>query len=486
MKPLILFFLLVISALSGNTQNTFELLIKGKLDQTTTSLVETDEYYVFSEVLGINSNLGIKTNLYKTDKQGNIILMVAIKAELYKFVLTNLIFERNGTFTGFGFQKTAEDSVAHLTILKLDDKFSVITEKQYQTKFYGLDYINVANSNGNYLIVGSGQYNAMPHYNLFSYLVNSAYDTIRSKVYPEEGLIVAFDIIPVVDQNYFKLFTRGLEPQFSNPGQIVLMDESLNRIKYTEIPEYVFSYMDAKYIDDAHYLLSGKKDIIDENRQTTKLALMRMDTADVMQEIHVFGSEDTITYPGFYSNLDFVNENEIYYAGVKNLAFSYFAPVDSWFFLNKLNSDLEIQWQKFYGGDAYYNLWNMIATQDGGCLMAGTRYDYVTQTNLRDIYILKVDENGLIVGTGEELPNISAQDAIVYPNPGNEYFNIQSGPQINGALFELFDMNGNLVLTTTLDERLETISTIKLSTGTYPYRITFDNKIVGSGKWVKK
>ncbi|MCK9269606.1 MAG: T9SS type A sorting domain-containing protein [Bacteroidales bacterium] len=486
MKPLILFFLLVISALSGNTQNTFELLIEGKLDQTTTSLVETNEYYVFSEIYGVISHPGAKTNLYKTDKQGNIISMVGVKPELYEFVLTNLIFEGNGKFTGFGFQKTTEESAAYFTILELDESFSIVTEKQYQTGFYYLDYINVEKSNGDYLIVGSGQYKPLPHYNLFSYLVNSAYDTIRSKVYPEEGLIVAFDIIPVVDQNYFKVFTRGFGLQFSSPGQIILIDNSLNRIKYTEIPEYVFSYMDAKYIDDAHYLLSGKKDIIDENRQTTKLALMRMDTADVMQEIHLFGSEDTITYPGFYSNLDFVDENAIYYAGVKNLAFNYYTPVDSWFFLNKLNSNLEVQWQKFYGGDAYYNLWNVLATQDGGCLMAGTRYDYITQTNLRDLYILKVDANGLIVGTGEELPSISVQDAIVYPNPGNEYFHIQSGPQISGALFELFDLSGNLVLTTTLDERVETISTIRLSTGTYPYRITFDNKMVGSGKWLKK
>jgi len=118
--------------------------------------------------------------------------------------------------------------------------------------------------------------------------------------------------------------------------------------------------------------------------------------------------------------------------------------------------------------------------------MAGTRYDYYTQNYERDVFLVKVNQDGLIVGTGEELPSISVQDAIVYPNPGNEYFHIQSGPQIGGAVFELFDLSGNLVLTTTLDERVETISTIQLRSGTYPYRITFDNKMVGSGKWVKK
>lgn len=469
--------------LVGWTQQSFELLIEDTLDQMTTAVIETDKSYFFTEIL---YNPSFKTNIYKTDKGGNIIKIQEIKPDQFDFNLSTIINEGNGKITGFGFQKAAEDTALFFTILEMDDNLSILTEKTYRTGFYSTEYLNVEKFYDGYIVVGCGSYTPYPRTHLFSYLVNSAYDTIRSKVYPEEGLIYAFDMLPTHDNNYFKVFTRGFGPPFGATGQILLIDKNLNRLKYTDIPEYVYSYMDAKHIDDAHYLLSGKKDIPWGDSQTTKLALMRMDTADMMQEIHLFGSEDTITYPGFYSNLDFVNENEIYYAGVKNLAFNYFAPVDSWFFLNKLDSNLEVQWQKFYGGDAYYNLWNMIATQDGGCLMAGTRYDYVTQTNLRDLYILKVDENGLIVGTGGELPNISVQDAIVYPNPGNEYFNIQSGPQIINALFELFDMNGNLVLTTTLDERRETISTHNLSPGTYPYLITYQNKIVGSGKWVKK
>ena len=485
MKTIAFTFTFLIISLIGWAQQSFELLIEDSLDQMPTSVIETDKYYFFTESY-VFYYPGTKTNIYKTDKDGNILKIQTIKPDQFDFVLSVIINEGNNKITGFGFQKAAEDSPLFFTILEIDENLSILNEKKYETDFYWLSYINVEKYYNGYMIVGNGNYTSYPNYHLFSYLVNSTYDTIRSKVYPEEGIIYAFDILPTHDNNNFKVFTRGLGPPFGAVGQILLIDKNLNRIKYTEIPEYVFSYMDAKYIDDAHYLLSGKKDIIDENRQTTKLALMRMDTADVMQEIHLFGSEDTITYPGFYSNLDFVDENAIYYAGVKNLAFNYYTPVDSWFFLNKLNSNLEVQWQKFYGGDAYYNLWNVLATQDGGCLMAGTRYDYITQTNLRDLYILKVDANGLIVGTGEELPNISVQDAIVYPNPGNEYFHVQSGPQICGALFELFDLSGNLVLTTTLDERVDTISTIRLSTGTYPYRITFDNKMVGSGKWLKK
>lgn len=490
MKPKILILSLIgffISiTFSSNAQNTFELLIEDKLDQMPTSVIETDEYYVFSEIFGVISHPGTKTNLYKTNKQGHILQIKTIKPEVYEFVLSNIIYEENGKFTGFGFQKVAEDSAAVFTILEMNSEFSVLTEKKYRTNFYRLSYITVEQYKNGYLIIGSGNLTPLPDYHLFSYMVNSTYDTLKSRVYQEEGTIFAFDILLTLDKSFAKIFTRGFVQQTGTGGQIILMDSCLNRISYTPIPEVVFSYMDAKYIDDSHYLLSGKRDIFDEDRQGSKLALMLMDTADIMQDIQLLGPADTINYPGFYSNLDFMDVNEIYYGGIKNLPFGYFTQADSWFFLNKFNSNLELQWQKFYGGDANFNLWEMIATQDGGCLMAGTRYDYLTQTNLRDIYILKVNEDGLIVGTGEEPIGITVQDAIVYPNPGSEFLKVQSGPQVNGALFELLNLSGNLVIVTTLNQRMETINTSDIPSGTYPYRVTYQNKIVASGKWVKQ
>jgi hypothetical protein len=210
-----------------------------------------------------------------------------------------------------------------------------------------------------------------------------------------------------------------------------------------------------------------------------------MDTAEILQDIELLGPADTANYPGFYSNLDFRNPDNIFYAGIKNLAFGYFIPASSWLFLNKLNSNLEVQWQKFYGGDANYNLWNLIATQDGGCLMAGTRYDYITQTNLRDVYILKVNSEGIVTGLGDEPSQIPFTDAIIYPNPGSTYLKVESGPQIDDALFELFDMSGKAVFRVKLRNRLQEINTSSFLKGTYTYRVSWKNKLVAAGKWLK-
>ncbi len=486
MKATINIILYSIFSLVANAQATFELTVSDPLDQVPTSVIETDEYYIFSTIFGMYSTIGVKTQLLKMDKQGNIVLSVIPKPETYQFSINIVVSGENGRVIGIGYQKAHIDSVAYFTIVEMDESFTILTEKTYRTCFNNLVYLNVEKVEDCYVILGSGQNMENYHYRLFAYKINSSFDTLISKIYPGEGIKVAFDILPTLDGNNFKVFCRGYNQQTNTFGQIVFLDSMLEWVDIKGIPESVLSYNDAMYIDETHYLLTGKKTLYNSNPQDDQIAIMLMDTADMIQDIQLLGAADTIDYPGFYSNLDFIDANDIYFSGVKNLPLvGPFSPVDSWFFLNKLNSSLEVQWQKFYGGNAFYWVWLTIATQDGGCLMAGTRYDYITQTNLRDVYILKVDEDGLVTGFGDGPPQIIAHDAIVYPNPGSSYLKIQSGPQINGAVFEMFDMTGKAVAREILNGRLVEINTGPLPTGTYTYRISWQNRLVGSGKWVK-
>jgi hypothetical protein len=292
--------------------------------------------------------------------------------------------------------------------------------------------------------------------------------------------------------NYHIIFSTGgwgYPPDYSY-GYYTLFDNDLNWIVTDSLPDDICLDNSAINLTDSTYLLSGRQSVfiappsIDEERSV--LYKMAFPNQPINSYKYHMGT-DTLSFPAG-SSIDTTSTGEIYFSGTANVI-PYQAPFQhdpSWIFLSKLDRDLNPIWTKLYGGDMFYQVYSVKSTQDGGAIMACITYDYLTQDYEHDILIMKVNEDGLIVGTGDELPNISVQDAIVYPNPGNESFTIQSGPQINGALFELFDMNGNLVLTTTLDERVETISATSLSTGTYPYRITFNNKMVGSGKWVKK
>jgi len=466
-------------------QTSFEMKISDTSDQETFQILENDSEIVLVSTTGHLSLENHHAQLFRIDGSGLIINSSILKPEVYYYAILKLLKTQTG-FIGFGYQQDSIGANATITLVELNDDFLIINEKQYLTNYIGIAYIEVVKKEHSLMVFYSGITQGY-YFQLNAYKITYDLDTICSKLFSETGTKIAFDILTTENENIIKVFVRGFNQQTNTSSQILMIDSLLNIIEIEGIPEEVGNYIDVKYIDSQKYLLTGKKHIWNSNPQDDQLAIMLMDSLDNNLQLEMFGAPDTLDYPGIYSNLDFINTENIYYGGTKNFSINgIFAPVNTWFFLNKLNANLELAWQRFYGGDANYQLIDLVATQDGGCLMAGNFYNYTNQSYERDIYLLKVDEDGLVTATGEELPNITAQDAIVYPNPGNEYFNIQSGPQINGALFELFDMNGNLVLSTLLDERLENISTIKLSTGTYPYRITFQNKIVGSGKWVRE
>ena len=487
MKRITIIFLLLLSASASVSQVTFENIVSDSLDQMPANIVEIDNGYIILEHLGSYFTNNYHTRILKMNLEGEIIQSKILKPDTYRFGIESIVKIEDGNYLCYGSQQLTADSAAFFTAIKLDHNFNIIFEKNYLTDFSSISNINVEKRNNMWVVTGTGLYMDFARMVICSYLLNENQDTIKTNIYGGSSITWVFDMIYAEEEDVFRLFTMGFHQQTNTSGQILKINPALQIIDIIGIPEYVNVYHNAKYLDNQSYLLSGKVAVSLGNPPNIQMALLKMSSEDSLLNHQLYGPPDTLDYPGVYTNLDFIDESDIYYGGTSNYSVqTIWSPTKSWFILNKVNSNLELQWQKFYGGDAYYVLWNLIATKDGGCMMAGARFDYLTQYNERDLYIVKVNQDGLIVGTGEELPNISAQDAIVYPNPGNEYLNIQSGPQINSALFELFDMNGNLVLTTPLDERLETISTIMLSTGTYPYRITFDNKIVGSGKWVKK
>ena len=153
----------------------------------------------------------------------------------------------------------------------------------------------------------------------------------------------------------------------------------------------------------------------------------------------------------------------------------------SWFYLVKLNDDLTPIWEKHIGGDAYYGLANIYATNDGGCIMVGTRHDHTVQTvDEVDIYVVKVASDGTIAWEKEIIVNNKVN---ISPNPGTDYITINSDVEYSN--FSLFDINGKIVISDNTGAK--TINTSSLKQGIYIYKIT-DTKgnVLKTGKWVKR
>jgi hypothetical protein len=163
----------------------------------------------------------------------------------------------------------------------------------------------------------------------------------------------------------------------------------------------------------------------------------------------------------------------------------FYSSLDSWYHLVKINPDITPIWEYWYGGDAYYHLYSIAATNDGGCIMVGNRYDDDTQYQERDIYILKVNEEGLLVNISEN-PGVVLHEALVFPNPGNNYLKVRLAFQVKQCTIELYDMNGNLLLSDQIQGQWGEMNTSVLIPGTYIYRIYNDEGLFESGKWVKQ
>lgn len=125
------------------------------------------------------------------------------------------------------------------------------------------------------------------------------------------------------------------------------------------------------------------------------------------------------------------------------------------------------------------------ATQDHGCLIFGSRYDFQGSGFERDIYAYKVDQNGLITGTDDK-PNPRVHQAIVYPNPGSDYLIVETGPQVAGSCINLIDMNGKTLLNRIICDEHVTIHTQDFPVGTYLWEILDGNKVIEQGKWIKR
>ena len=62
------------------------------------------------------------------------------------------------------------------------------------------------------------------------------------------------------------------------------------------------------------------------------------------------------------------------------LPFNYL-KILSWIILTEFDTNLNIHWQNYYGGDVNYQLNTVLATTDSGFIMACSRYDHNIQNN---------------------------------------------------------------------------------------------------------
>ncbi len=423
--------------------------------------------------------------VYTLDVFGNITIQTKVMDSFYS-VYPAILFQstEEELFLACFVQETIDSQYYDIAIVSYNPDMELNWIKLYDFNISKpIKPHLIEQDNGEFVIAGSALHKNSQNFDAFAYKFDITGNLLNPFWfnYPTTVLNFAGGKLPNEEGYIFAKWGAGLG--IPRSAALVTTDESFTVQKKDTIIWGLNLEYDIKFISDTTFVLSGKKDPDNTPPRDDNVWLMILDTANRMYHSAITGSVDTIDHPAV-RNLAVTNSGNILAGFTKN-AYFIMGAYPSWFGLACFDSSLNPLWVKYYGDGANWMLYFIMATSDGGCLLAGSYYDWNAQYNERDIVLVKVDSAGIITSIPENALT-TARDAIVYPNPGREKLTIESGRQIAGATFVLYDMAGKTLIEKNLDHTTETLPTAHLPSGLYLWNIIHKGKAVESGKWVKE
>ena len=148
----------------------------------------------------------------------------------------------------------------------------------------------------------------------------------------------------------------------------------------------------------------------------------------------------------------------------------------------KLDTDLNLKWKRWYGGEDEYHMVNCLApTSDGGCLLSGEGHPDPSHYYETYPYVLKITSDGYC-SVPESEPLL--KPFCCYPNPVDDQLHLEFSPDVTPDQVELYDLQGRLLFTQRKD--LERINMEGLPSGTYSLRVVMHDGKAYSDKMVKQ
>ena len=483
-KTFFIFFLLSLFITEVHSQNTFTYYVK---DSTSDDFIlhaielQNGDFLLLSckEKRDSNFNVIIDNIITTLRKDGSVRQSKVIPTGEPMSTLRSIVYVNENLFLLSGIVEY--DSIWKIILLTVDSSFNILKSKIISVGSYYVVYCDIkADHAGNYLLYGelsedSSFYPQMP----FIYKVSINLDNLRLQVFNTYGWGFVGLLEKSNPQGYYFIVDH-----YNHIGndQILQLDTSFTVLKIDSVPRQLYNYCNTRWITEKSFLITGEKDMSNGRA----IGCLMLDTSYLVIHENYLGKPDTISLPASHPNLDFYDIRKVYIGGTYNAYPSPVASANSWYFLTQLDTSLEITWQKFYGGDKYYEMYGILATKDGGCMMYGTTYDWRKQDYQRDIFVLKVNKDGLLLNTDGSISD-NIKEFIVFPNPTNDRININIQGNNKGSKIEVFDQFGRSQYKSQLAPNKDQVD-IDISTwkpGLYVVRVIIDEKILGTDKIVK-
>lgn len=326
---------------------------------------------------------------------------------------------------------TSEENFYIIEIV-LNQNLGIIETKKYSLQENSrIGYLNtIIDSDSNFVHTGYFRDN----FNMFLFKNSMNGDSLDTKIFTIPFQF-AYQLHESYDHSKFYLMLDGYISNMAYGGILELNKQFIPQ-NFNYIPYHVNKVSSSIYLNDSLFIVSG---LIYEN--FNKLYIVKTNCTGILLESDTFFKDNNLQeFPAFSPGISLYNNN-LYIGATSNMDYTNpnLSSNDSWFHLIKMDENLNVFWEKWYGGDAYYSLNSVLATSDGGCLMVGTKYPHGIGNQFIQGHYIKVDSNGDVQWTQDiEIPELSYK---VYPNPTQSVFNIENS-ELNIQSIELYDISG--------------------------------------------
>ncbi len=354
--------------------------------------------------------------------------------------------------------------------------FSVIEHKMIIDNYDLLTITDVKKISGDrYALVGF-IYDGNPHFLSYVSIVNRNGELLKDRIYPVDSTFHPISILEESDSSGFILKSLNIP--------IVLLDNNLeiDSIIVNPFGPETFLTGDGtmRRLNDSTYFVSGVDNTLGSNDDNIGIKKIRHNNEVLASG--VFGTPDSMEITALTQSLDFIYPDKIYCGGWQRNydTHPFLSEFPGWLILSQYDEDLNLNWTRYYGGDAFYVMEGVLATQDGGCLIYSRRYAFSGFFDY-DIHLLKVGPNGLLTST--TTPE-STSNITVYPNPTSNYIFFDTG---EAGMYDVsfFDGLGKVVFQEKIPNN-RPVDVRHLPAGMYTYVLELEGEIISQGKWVKE
>jgi hypothetical protein len=210
--------------------------------------------------------------------------------------------------------------------------------------------------------------------------------------------------------------------------------------------------------------------------------LASYDTAFNLLNRVSFGTADTMDYTPYTGiGIGCIQPDTIFFSGYKNATgWPPHITMVSWIMAGQVDSELQLRYLHYLGGDAYYEPRYMLPLNDGGFLIHAAKFNH--NTRLHDMYFIKLNREGLITSNKTGLNLIKR--AFLSPNPAKEYLSVECW--LTSAEAILFSLTGVEITTFKLEQGTTMLPLQNLKPGMYLLNISVPGKgVIETHKYIK-